>query len=173
MSRPTATWKTRVTFCKPTIGLDSLRYFWKKRTPESTAIDADGILRHYLAAWNKRSVLLIGLSQGADVPPFIVNRLSVATRGRVSLAALLSLSQTAVFEFYLQNWPGRSDDVPIAPELSTMTGVRTLCVYGEDETDSMCAQPAAAALLPIKLKSGHHFDGDSESVARLILARSR
>jgi type IV secretory pathway VirJ component len=157
----------------PVIGLDSLRYFWKERTPASTAADVDRILRHYLKAWNKRSVLLIGFSQGADVMPFIVNRLPAATRAQLQSVALLSLSQTAVFEFHLQNWLGGSDDnVPVAPELLKMTGVRALCVYGEDEDDSMCIQPEAKALQVIKLKGGHHFDGDYDSLARLILARA-
>jgi type IV secretory pathway VirJ component len=158
----------------PVIGLDSLRYFWKARTPASTAADIDRILRYYLTAWNKRSVLLIGFSQGADVMPFIVNRLPAATRARLQLVALLSLSQTAVFEFHLQNWLGGSDDdVPVAPEVAKMKGVRALCVYGEDDEDTMCTQPEAEALQVVKLEGGHHFDGDYDSLARLILARSR
>lgn len=158
----------------PVIGFDSLRYFWRERTPESTASDVDRILRHYLTAWKKRSVLLIGFSQGADVMPFIVNRLPAATRSSLQAVVLLSLSQSAVFEFHLQNWLGGSDDqVPVAPELTKMTGIRALCVYGEDEEDSMCIQPQAKTLQVIKLHGGHHFDGDYPSLARLILARAR
>lgn len=157
----------------PVIGLDSLRYFWKERTPDSTAADVDRILRYYLTAWKKSSVLLIGFSQGADVMPFIVNRLSAATRARVRSVALLSLSDTAVFEFHLQNWLGGSDDeVPVAPEVAKMKGVRALCVYGEDDDDTMCTKPEARALEVIKLQGGHHFDGDYDSLARLILARA-
>jgi type IV secretory pathway VirJ component len=158
----------------PVVGLDSLRYFWKARTPESTAADIDRILRYYLTAWNKRSVLLIGFSQGADVMPFIVNRLPSATRARLRLTALLSLSQKAVFEFHLQNWLSTSDDqVPTAPEVAKMRGVRALCVYGEDDDETMCTQPEAKTLQVVKLPGGHHFDGDYPSLARLILARAR
>ena len=63
----------------PVIGLDSLRNFWKEHTPESTAADVDRIPRYCLTAWSKRAVLLMGFSQGADVMPFIVNRLPSAT----------------------------------------------------------------------------------------------
>lgn len=159
----------------PVIGLDSLRYFWKARTPDGTAADVDRILRHYLTAWNKRSVLLIGFSQGADVMPFIVNRLPAATRDRLRMVALLSLSRTAVFEFHLSNWLGRADDdqEPIAPELARMTDVRALCVYGEDEEDSLCTSAAARATQVIKLKGGHHFDGDYAALAALILSHAR
>jgi type IV secretory pathway VirJ component len=157
----------------PVIGLDSLRYFWKERTPESTSADVDRILRYYFTAWKKSRVLLIGFSQGADVMPFIVNRLPSATRSQLQSVVLLSLSTTAVFEFHLQNWLGGGDDeVPVAPELTKMTGVRALCVYGEDDDESMCIQPEAKSLQVIKLQGGHHFDGDYPSLARLILARA-
>ncbi|MBL8272123.1 AcvB/VirJ family lysyl-phosphatidylglycerol hydrolase [Steroidobacter sp.] len=155
----------------PVVGLDSLRYFWKARTPESTAADVDRLLRHYMSAWKKQSVLLIGFSQGADVMPFVVNRLPAATRERLRLVGLLSLSQTAVFEFHLQNWLGADKGaIPVAPELLRMKGVRGLCVYGADETDSLCAQPAAKALQVVKLSGGHHFDGNYANLASLLLS---
>ena len=159
----------------PVVGLDSLRYFWNERTPESTAVDIDRILRYYLATWNKRSAVLIGFSQGADVMPFIINRLPSATRARLSMAVFLSLSQTAVFEFHLQNWLGGDRDaVPIEPELRKMSGVRGLCIYGEDDApDSLCPSPAAKRLQIVKLPGGHHFDGNYARLATLILSRVR
>jgi type IV secretory pathway VirJ component len=156
------------------VGLDSLRYFWKPRTPEGTAADMDRLLRHYLSAWKKRSVLLIGFSQGADVMPFIVNRLPATTRERLRMVALLSLSETAVFEFHLQNWIGAAKNtIPVTPELLRMKGVRGLCVYGADETDSLCTKPAAKSLQVVKVNGGHHFDGNYAKLAALLLSHMR
>ncbi len=59
----------------PSSGLDSLRYYWTPRTPDSLAADTDRIIRYYLSRFGKKRVLLIGYSQGADVLPFAVNRL--------------------------------------------------------------------------------------------------
>ena len=158
----------------PVVGLDSLRYFWKARTPESTAADVDRLLRHYLTAWKKRSVVLIGFSQGADVMPFIVNRLPAATRQRLRMVALLSLSETAVFEFHLQNWLGAAkNSIPVTPELLRMKGVRTLCVYGAEDTASLCARPAAKSLQVVKLSGGHHFDGNYTRLAALLMSHMR
>jgi type IV secretory pathway VirJ component len=155
----------------PVVGLDSLRYFWKKRTPEGTAADIDRLVRYYLNAWKKKNVMLVGFSQGADVMPFIVNRLPAATRERLRMVAFLSLSETAVFEFHLQNWIGAAKDaIPVTPELLRMKGVRGLCVYGANDTDSICSKPAAKSLQVVKLSGGHHFDGNYAKLAALLLS---
>lgn len=158
----------------PVVGLDSLRYFWTSRTPEGTAADVDRVLRYYLDAWGKRSILLIGFSQGADVMPFVVNRLSEQTRARLRMVALLSPSPTAVFEFHLANWLGAAHDaIAVGPELMRMNEVRALCVYGADDTESMCVRPQAKSLQRVKLSGGHHFDGDYAGLASLLLSHMR
>jgi type IV secretory pathway VirJ component len=159
----------------PVVGLDSLRYFWTQRTPVSTAADVDRLVRHYLGAWRKRSVLLIGFSQGADVLPFVVNRLPATTRERLRMVALLSPSQTAVFEFHLQNWLGSPDKgaVSLEPELLRMKGIRALCVYGAKDTESVCPTPSAESLQIVKLAGGHHFEGDYAALASLLLSYMR
>ena len=75
----------------PTVGLNSLKYFWKARTPEEATRDVARILRHYLAAWHKERVLLIGYSFGADVLPFVVNRLPAELRAHIVSVSLLGI----------------------------------------------------------------------------------
>lgn len=154
----------------PVIGVDSLRYFWRARTPQSTANDVDRILRHYLAAWDKKDAVLIGYSQGADVLPFIANRLPSQTRARVRLAVMLGLGETAAFEFRLSDWVSGADDgLPIRPELQRMSGMPALCVYGVDEHDSLCPIASSRMLRAVALPGGHHFGGDYDRLAALIL----
>ena len=155
----------------PVVGVDSLRYFWTQRTPAGAASDIDRTMRYYLEHWQKRRVLLIGYSQGADVLPFIVNRLSATTRKKVLLTALLSLGINATFEFNLGDWITDSDDgLPIKPEIDRLVGMPVLCVYGEDdEDDSVCPQLKNTTLRVEKLAGGHHFDGDYDQLASLIL----
>jgi type IV secretory pathway VirJ component len=54
-----------------TLGWYSLSYFWRASTPDEASADLERSLRHYLASWKKRRVLLIGYSFGADVLPFM------------------------------------------------------------------------------------------------------
>jgi type IV secretory pathway VirJ component len=155
----------------PVVGLDSLRYFWSARTPEGLAADTDRMIRYYLAHLNKKRVLLIGYSQGADVLPFAVNRLPPPTRARVALAALMGMSEHALFEFHVSNWLSSGDSgPPTLPEVNRIAGTPVLCIYGEDEHDSLCPKLDPHKVRVVKLKGGHHFNGDYAGLAQAILA---
>jgi type IV secretory pathway VirJ component len=155
----------------PVVGLDSLRYYWTARTPDGLAADTDRLIRYYAAHFGKQRVLLIGYSQGADVLPFAVNRLPAGTRARVALAAVMGMSEHALFEFHLTSWVADSDSgPPTLPEVNRITGTPVLCIYGEDESDSLCPKLDPNKFKIVKLKGGHHFDGDYANLARQILA---
>ena len=155
----------------PVVGLDSLRYYWTARTPDGLAADTDRMIRYYLAHFGKQRVLLIGYSQGADVLPFAVNRLPDATRARLALAAVMGMSEHALFEFHLSGWISDDNSGPATlPEINRISGVPVLCIYGEDESDSLCPKLDAKRFTVVKLKGGHHFDGDYAGLARQILA---
>jgi type IV secretory pathway VirJ component len=156
----------------PVVALDSLRYYWTARTPAGAAADVDRLIRYYLAHWHKRRALLVGYSQGADVLPFILNRLPAATRGQVALGAMMGLSDHAVFEFHLANWVKSVSDegLPTLPEVRKISGTPLLCVYGKDEDDSLCPQLDPHAVKVVELSGGHHFGGDYQRLAQEILA---
>jgi type IV secretory pathway VirJ component len=155
----------------PVVGLDSLRYYWTARTPDGLAADTDRLIRYYLAHFGKQRVLLIGYSQGADVLPFAVNRLPEATRARVALAAVMGMSEHALFEFHVSNWISDSESGPATlPEINRITGMPVLCIYGADENGSLCPKLDPKKFIIAKLNGGHHFDGDYANLARQILA---
>ena len=158
----------------PVVGLDSLRYYWTARTPSGVASDTDRMIRYYLAHFGKQRVLLIGYSQGADVLPFAVNRLPEATRAHVALTAVMGMSEHALFEFHLSSWVSDSNSGPATlPEINRITGMPVLCIYGEDEDDSLCPKLDPSRYLLVKLKGGHHFDGDYANLAHQILAAAK
>ncbi len=159
----------------PVVGVDSLRYFWTERTPEGFATDLERIVRHYRQKFERPRVLLIGYSQGADVLPFALNRLPAATRNDLALVALLGLAESAQFEFHLTSWVGSSGGgLPTRPEVARIQAVPTnpplLCVWGEEDEDSICGSLTGPRLSVLKLSGGHHFDGDYEALAMKLLA---
>jgi type IV secretory pathway VirJ component len=158
----------------PVVGLDSLRYFWTARTPEGLAADLGRMIDYYVTQLGKQRVLLVGYSQGADVLPFAVNRLPPAARSHAALTAVMGVSEYALFEFHMSNWI--SDDnsgLPTLPEVSRIGGMTVLCIYGEEETDSLCPRLDPHKVTVVKLKGGHHFDGDYAALARTIMTSAR
>ena len=158
----------------PVVGLDSLRYYWNPRTPEGVAVDTDRMIRFYLAHFAKQRVLLLGYSQGADVLPFAVNRLPAASRAHVGLVALMGMSEHALFEFHLTSWVSDDNSGPATlPEIHRIAGIPVLCIYGADENDSLCPKLDAQTFNVVKLKGGHHFDGDYASLASTIISAAK
>jgi type IV secretory pathway VirJ component len=154
----------------PTAGVDSLRYFWTARTPAGLAQDIDRIVRYYAFHWKKKNALLVGYSQGADVLPFAVNRLPLATRAMVKLTTLIGISESAAFEFHVANWIGAdADGLPVRPELEKMSSADTLCVYGDDDEESICPKISPQHARIIKLPGGHHFGGNYVPLAQLVI----
>jgi type IV secretory pathway VirJ component len=154
----------------PVAGLDSLRYFWTARTPQGFASDIDRMIRFYATRWNKSHALLIGYSQGADVLPFAVNRLPAGTRALVARTVLMGPGQNASFEFHLSNWLGTDEGLPILPEAQKLGSGSVLCLYGDDERDSLCAKLPPGRMHSQMLPGGHHFNGAYDELADLILA---
>ena len=154
----------------PVVGWSSLDYYWTPRTPEAAAQDLARIIEHYSAAWKKERVLLVGYSFGADVLPFLVNRLPAPSRARVSSVSLLGLSDTAAFEFHVSSWLGSGGDThqTTAPEVARMT-VPVTCVHGTDEKDSVCLALKGPRVRIAPVGTGHHFGGNYERLVELIL----
>ncbi|WP_295549524.1 AcvB/VirJ family lysyl-phosphatidylglycerol hydrolase [uncultured Pseudacidovorax sp.] len=154
----------------PVAGLDSLRYFWTRRTPEGVAADLDRLIRYYAARWGRSEVLLLGYSQGADVLPFVYNRLPERTRASVKLLGLLGPGEKAAFEFHVSNWIGKSGDQPIAPEAKRLPAGLTLCVYGtEEKADSLCPRLDATQAKVLPMPGGHHLGENYEDLAAKVL----
>lgn len=156
----------------PTIALDSLSYFWKTRTPVDTAKDLDTTINIYREKWHKQKVILIGYSFGADVLPFIANKLSTETQSNISLIALLGMGKTAAFKFRLSSWinaDSSENRLPILPELQNMAWANSVCVYGVDDPESNCTATAALGVRVIAMSGDHHFDKKYDELVQHLI----
>jgi type IV secretory pathway VirJ component len=152
------------------VGINSLKYFWRARTPDGAAADLTRVLRHYLPAWNASRILLVGYSRGADVLPFMASRLPPDLRDKVRLVALLGVSHRAGFELHLTDFFGGSGrGMPTVPEIRKLQGMPVLCFYGSEETDSACRDLSSDLARGVSLLGGHHFGGAYREIARSIL----
>ena len=157
----------------PVAGLNSLHYFWKKRTPDQAALDLQKIIDYYMNRWHKQKVILIGYSMGADVLPFIINRLSPETRTRIDLVTFIGLSHRADFEFHFSNWLNMfssSTEKPVMPELQRLKGMNLLCMYGADDDDVLCKDQAVDFVKVVVLSGGHRIGDNYEPIVHYILA---
>jgi type IV secretory pathway VirJ component len=154
----------------PSVGWSSLRYYWTPRTPDGAAADLARIIRHYISEWNVTRVILVGYSFGADVLPFLVNRLPAALVSRVRLVALLGPSETADFEFHVSEWIGHhpSSQYRTLPEAERLA-VPVVCARGSDEDDSACRTLKGAHVTSLEIGNGHHFSGNYGPLADAIL----
>jgi type IV secretory pathway VirJ component len=158
-----------------TVGLDSLSYFWKKRTPAEAAAAVTEIIEWYTQHWNKRRVILFGYSFGADVLPFIVNRLPSRVLARIDQVVLAGPGHRATFEFHLTNWlvDTPEDGLPVIDEIRRLPAVRLVCIYGADEgSDSACPDLKNTAATLRELPGDHHFNDDYARVAEAALVGS-
>jgi type IV secretory pathway VirJ component len=91
------------------------------------------------------------------------------SRARVTKTVLISPGTLAMFEFHVSSWLGGAGDVPILPEAQKLSAASTLCLYGTDETDSLCPKIADSHARVRSLPGGHHYNGDYARVAGAIL----
>ena len=155
------------------VGVDVLRYYWRSKQPEVTARDLARILQHYERSWGDNQVILIGFSFGANVIPFMVNRLPPEQRAKIKLITLLSPERTTAFEVSPAGWVGTAADatIPVEPELKRLSTARLQCVYGKDEgKNSLCTTDAASRFEVIGKPGGHHFDNKYDQLADAIVA---
>lgn len=154
----------------PVVGLDSLRYFWTERRPEDVAKDLDRLIAHYSEAWKRPKVMLIGYSQGADVLPFVYNRLAQATRARLALTSAVALSEHAAFEFHVGAWAGQSSGLDTLPEVEKLSGRHDFqIVCGQDDEDAICPKLDARRFQLKLLPGSHHFDGNYDLIAKTLI----
>jgi type IV secretory pathway VirJ component len=157
----------------PVVGLNALQYFWKKRTPDEASHDLQRILETYLPKWKKDRVLFVGYSRGADVLPAMINRLPQHLQSRTRMIALLGASPKVEFEFHVGDWMRTSSKSGslVKPEVDKLLSNNIICIYGEDDKDSLCPALKGPRISTLMLKGAHHFDGGYDKLATIILNR--
>ena len=144
----------------PTIGLDSKKYFWSRRTPEETASDIAKVLSFYAKEWGREKFLLVGYSLGAEIVPFIVNRLPEELKSEIESAVLLSPATTTDFEIHISNMLGmgnRQNTYNTLDEIIKMQSIPTLIIFGEGEKTQIPELLKDTRVTIRKIPGDHHY----------------
>lgn len=118
-----------------TVGFNSRNYFWKQRTPLELTRAMMLLMRTYSQKYNTSQVYFCGYSFGADVIPFVYNRLSPRAKRRVVSLQLLSPFASSAFMVHtadLLNIAGDDKEYKVQPEVERIS-IPIRCYYGENE----------------------------------------
>lgn len=157
----------------PTVGVSSLKYFWKEREPNAMAADFERIATRYAKDWKRSRVVLVGYSFGADAAPFIATRLEKNAGPSLAALGLISPGLEASFQFHVSDWLHIDGaGAPIPPEMAKLDpALPIVCAYGRDEADdSLCTTAAVPTGAARDFDGGHHLGGDYAGIAEDLLA---
>jgi type IV secretory pathway VirJ component len=158
----------------PTLALDTGAYFNVMRDPQAAADDLARAARTAQQRWQAQKIIVVGYSFGADVAPFLVDRLPAGLRAQIVRVALMGPSQIAPFQVTAAERVGLDNPGarPVGPELGILarSGVRVVCLYGQNDHDAICPSTQDRGVTHAALPGGHGFKGDDVAVANAILA---
>lgn len=118
-----------------TIGFNCRDYFWERKTPRQTAEDLSMLLHVYIQQYNSTKIVLCGYSFGADVVPFIYNRLRPHLKARIAALGMLSPFATTDFKVHTSDLLNIAKDnrkYKVKAEIDRVR-IPVFCFYGKDE----------------------------------------
>ncbi|PNO56932.1 virulence factor [Aeromonas caviae] len=156
----------------PVVGWSSLSYYWKKKTPEQATADLVRILTEYQSRWGRQRWLLVGFSFGAEIVPFVINRLPPAYRDSLAGAVMLSPSTASDFEIHVSDMVvhDKGGRYPTLPEVTRIQTLPLLCVQGaeDDSPVKLCPRLQQPNVTTVTLPGSHHFDDNYQTLYQQI-----
>ena len=155
----------------PVVGIDALKYFWKYVSPEKVADDITKIIESYTKTWKKKKVVLLGYSFGANIIPFIIDRLPNDIKSKISMAIMLSPDDHADFEFHFSSWLDKSsrEAFPVLPEILKLKGLKTIVFFGDEEKDPLRYSIPQTIAKIIEVPGDHRYKDDRSKLVGLIM----
>lgn len=153
------------------IALNSKSYFWDKQTPEQTTSDINNYLSKKIAGRKNQQIVLIGYSFGADVLPFIISRLPKNIHDKVIVSFLMAPSGSTDFEIHWSDIFGGNSkrDRDVVTEINKLDGENIVIITGSDDEHLALNKISLKKYTHEVLPGGHHFDGDTDEIAIVIL----
>ncbi|MDQ6763132.1 MAG: virulence factor [Bacteroidota bacterium] len=151
--------------------LNARSYFDDKKTPEQTTNDIKNYLGKKAAGRRNTKVILIGYSFGADVLPFILNRLPKNIMDNVAMSFIMAPSGSTDFEIHWSDIFGGNikRDMDVVTEINKLNNENIVIINGSDEHELALNKISLKKYTHEVLPGGHHFDGDTDEITNVIL----
>ncbi|HEX2970634.1 MAG TPA: AcvB/VirJ family lysyl-phosphatidylglycerol hydrolase [Bacteroidales bacterium] len=158
-------------FGLPSIGLDTRKYFRNRRTPEETASDLAKSINHYNSIWHRSSYIFIGYSLGAELVPFIVNKLQDSIKLKVSMLVLLSPASTTDFQVHYSDMIGidnKHDTYKVVDEINKIRTIPVLFIFGVEEKSQVPAMLTGPRVLIATVPGDHRYNRDASIIVKTM-----
>ncbi len=154
-----------------TTAVNSRSYFWNQKTPNQTAQDVTAYLNQQLPGRKNQQLVLVGYSFGADVLPFIVNKLPESLKKNLISVILLAPSTSTDFEVHLSDLlgSGAKRNMDVVAETNRMNLPKTTTIFGSDDTGFPVQEIKLKNYRNEVLPGGHHFEGNPDNVVKTML----
>jgi type IV secretory pathway VirJ component len=151
--------------------LNAKSYFYNKKTPEQTTNDITNYLSQKLKERSSRQIVMIGYSFGADVLPFVLDRLPKNMLDQTRVSFLIGSSGTTDFEIHWSDIFGgntkRSMDV--ISEINKLENAKIVIISASDDGYLDVRKITLKKYTHEVLPGGHHFDGDTGEIVKVML----
>ena len=154
-----------------TIGIDTRKYFWNRKSPETTTSDVASLLSHFEKEWGKTQFILIGYSQGAEIIPFVVTRLTEALKSKVLSSVMLSPETTTDFEIHVTNMLGvgnKQNTYDVIGEISGIHTILQICIFGEKEKTNVPELLKGTQVVTVFIPGDHHYKSNSALIVQMM-----
>jgi type IV secretory pathway VirJ component len=155
----------------PTIGIDTKKYFWNRKTPEKTSSDIAELLNFYGQEWNKNQFIIIGYSQGAEIVPFLVTHFPADLKSKVISEVMLSPATTTDFEIHITNMIGlgsRQNTYNVIDEIKKLPNINTLCIFGDGEKTPVPGLLKGTTVKISFIPGDHHYHGNATLIVKTL-----
>ncbi len=149
--------------------LNARSYFDDKKTPEQTTNDIKNYLSKKIVARKNKQIVLIGYSFGADVLPFILNRLPKNVLD-IPVSFIMGSSGSTDFEIHWSDIFGGNTkrDMDVASEINKLNNENIVIINGSDKEELTLNKISLKKYTHEVLPGGHHFDGNTDQITNVI-----
>lgn len=150
------------------IGFNTIPYFDSTRSPEKIAKDVQRIMRNFSHALHKNHVIIGGYSFGAEILPFVYNKLDKEYKEMVRTVFMIGPSTGADFRVSPIYYYNAADSKPVLPEL-LKSDKEKFIIFCDNQKRSLCKVLGSKHNIEtISLNAGHLFSGKYRVVSELI-----